>query len=103
LNLQNSFEDRRALLPSFYWLIHFSDLHRTPLKNGRQLLAAFQKSCAKIWEKYEPKGRKRLKFKTEYCMHSLSSTEFVNSKAFGVKRQKTYKVNITLKGEFKKY
>jgi hypothetical protein len=35
------------------------------MKNGRQLLAAFQKSFAQIWEKYEPIGRKRLKFKTE--------------------------------------
>jgi hypothetical protein len=41
------------------------DLHRTLLKNGKQLLAAFQKSFAKIREKYEPIGRESLKFKTE--------------------------------------
>jgi hypothetical protein len=41
------------------------DLHRTLLKSGGQLLAAFQKIFAKIWEMYQPIGRKRLKFKTE--------------------------------------
>jgi hypothetical protein len=34
-------------------------------KNSRRLLVAFQKSFATIREKYEPIGRKRLKFKTE--------------------------------------
>jgi hypothetical protein len=67
-------------LPSSYWLIHFSDVHRTLFKNGRQLLAAFQMCYAQIREKYEPPpppiGRKRLKLETEYCMHSLSSKEF---------------------------
>ncbi len=56
MNLQNSFGNRRVLLLSSYWLIHFSDLHRTLLKKGRQLLATFQKSFAKIREKYEPIG-----------------------------------------------
>ncbi len=37
------FEDRRVLLSSFYWLIHFSDLQITLWKSGRQLLAAFSK------------------------------------------------------------
>jgi hypothetical protein len=55
----------RVLLPSFYWLIHFSDLHRTLLKNVRQLLAAFQKGFVKIREMYQPIGRQGLKFKKE--------------------------------------
>jgi hypothetical protein len=55
-------EDRRVLLPSSYWLIHFSDFHKIVLKSGRQLLAAFQKSFAKIREMYQPIGRKGFKF-----------------------------------------
>jgi hypothetical protein len=44
---------------------NLSNLHRTLLKNGRQPLAAFQKSFVKIREMYKPIRRKRLKFKTE--------------------------------------
>jgi hypothetical protein len=38
-------------------------------------------------------GRKGLKLKRKYFMHSLSS-EFANSKAFGLKRLRAYKFNI---------
>ncbi len=65
MNLQNSFEDRRVLLPSSYWLIKFSNLHRTLLMGGRQLLVAFQNSFVKIREVYEPIGRQRFKFTAE--------------------------------------
>jgi hypothetical protein len=36
-------------------------------------------------------------------MYSLSSKEFCNSKAIGIKRRKTYKFEIILKEEFTKY
>jgi hypothetical protein len=65
LNLQNSFEDSKEQFPFSYWLIYFSDLHRTLLKSGSQLLAAFQKSLVEIWEMYKPIGRKELNFKRE--------------------------------------
>jgi hypothetical protein len=55
----------KVLLLSSYWLILFSDLLITILKNGRQLLAAFQKSFVKIWEIYQPIERQELKFKRE--------------------------------------
>jgi hypothetical protein len=39
------------------------------LENGRQLLAAFQKSFVKIRETGKPIGRKRLKFRREDVVH----------------------------------
>jgi hypothetical protein len=44
LNLPNPFEDSRVQIPSYYWLIHFSDLRKTLLKIVRHPVAAFQKS-----------------------------------------------------------
>jgi hypothetical protein len=76
-------------------------LHITLLKSSRQLLAAFIKSFVKIQKMHQPIGRKGLKF-IGVCTPCLQKS-FVNSKAFGVKRQKTYKFNIILKGEFTKF
>ncbi len=35
LNLQASFEDSKSKFPSFFWLIHYSGLHRTLLEPGK--------------------------------------------------------------------
>jgi hypothetical protein len=67
---QNSFEERQAT----------SD--------------TFQKSFAKIREKYQPKGRKRLKFKQNSACTPCLQKSCINSKAFGVNRRKTCTFNI---------
>jgi hypothetical protein len=40
--------------------------------------------------KVPTKRKKGIKIHTEQCMHSLSSEEFANSKAFGVKWLRTF-------------
>jgi hypothetical protein len=52
---------------------------------------------------YQPIGRKgKNPEENSVCTPCLQKS-FVNSKAFGVKRQKNYKFNIILKGKFPKY
>jgi hypothetical protein len=48
------------------------------------------------------KSEKSINQKEEGNHTLLSSEEFVNSKAFGVKRIRIYKFSIILKGEVKK-
>ncbi len=79
-------KDGKVQLASSYWSIHFLESHRTPLKS------AFQESSVKS-RNVPTVGRKGLKLKRKYFMHSLSS-EFANSKAFGLKRLRAYKFNI---------
>jgi hypothetical protein len=79
--------------------MYLSDLHRTLLKSGRQLFAAFQELCKSGKCTVLTNRKKGINFKREWCMHSLSSKSFVNSKAFGVKWLRTNKFNIILKGE----
>jgi hypothetical protein len=43
----------------------FWDLHRTLLKSGLEPLASFQEDFVKMWEMFQPIGRKILKFKRE--------------------------------------
>jgi hypothetical protein len=62
--------------PSSYWLMLFSDLHRTLLKSDLKLLASFQKGFLKIRKMFQPIGREGLQFKREYYTHSLFSKEF---------------------------
>jgi hypothetical protein len=78
-------------------------LHITLLKRGRQLFAAYQKSLTKIRERYQPIGRKGLKFIRNTAYTPSLQTSFGSSEAFSVKWQKTYKFDIMLKGEFTKY
>jgi hypothetical protein len=52
-------------LPSSYWLIHFSDLHRTLLKSDRFL----DKNPGNVSTKRE----KGIKNQKKYCKHSLIS------------------------------
>jgi hypothetical protein len=59
-------------------------LHGTLLKSDRQLLGSFQKSFVKIWEMYQPIGRKGLKFKREEVHAFLSSKEFCKLKSIDV-------------------
>jgi hypothetical protein len=57
----------------------------------------------KIREIYQPIERKALKFRrNSACTPSLQKS-FVNSKEIGVKRRKSNKFEIILKGEFTKY
>jgi hypothetical protein len=58
-----NFEDNTVYFPAFYCLAHFSDLHRTFLKSGRQSLAVLKEFHDKL---VQIMGRKGLKFKREY-------------------------------------
>ncbi len=74
-----------------------SDLHRTFLESGLKPLAAFQKGFVKIWEMFQPIGRKGSKFKRTPSFQK----SFKHSIASGNNRIRICKFNIIIEGEMK--
>ncbi len=70
LNLQISFDDRRVLLPSSYWLIQFA---HTSIEERQAATCRFLKEFC---ENPGNVSTNRIKFTREQCMHTLSSKEF---------------------------
>ncbi len=99
MNIQNSFEDSRVQFLFSSSLISFLDLHRTLLEKIQAAICFF------LTEFCENPGNvliKGIKFQKRIVNALFLQQSFLNSKEFGVKRLRTNKFNIILKGEFKK-
>ncbi len=95
---QNSLEDSKLQFPSFSWLIHFLELHKTVLKNGSQILATFQQSSVKFRESCQPIGRKGLNLKS--LVHALRVLQIQKHLVLS-DQELMYELNIISKGELK--